>query len=240
MKTIINRANDRGSANYGWLTAKYSFSFANYYNQSNTNFGALRVLNDDVIEGGMGFGKHPHDNMEIITIPLKGALKHKDSMSNEWITLQAGEVQVMSAGAGLMHSEMNNSSEEILNLFQIWIIPNKHNVTPRYNQKKFESFERKKKLQPLVSSIDEEMDGTLKIHQDVKISRLDLDSNSSFNYTLKSKNHGVYVMVIGGEIKIDNEYLETRDAMGISDSKNFSVHATENTELLFIEVPMEF
>lgn len=240
MNKKIHRAADRGTADHGWLEANFSFSFAHYYNPENLNFGALRVLNDDIIQGGMGFGTHPHDNMEIITIPLDGALKHRDSMSNEWIPLFTGEVQVMSAGKGIQHSEMNNNPTDPLNLFQIWIMPNKQNVTPRYDQQKFEISDRKNKLQVLVSSIDEEFEGSLKIHQDAKISRIDLDDNSNFNYELKSENHGVYVMVIEGEISIDNEFLSKRDAIGIFQTNNFNISSKSNTQLLFIEVPMQF
>ncbi|NQV76977.1 MAG: pirin family protein [Lutibacter sp.] len=240
MKKIIQRANERGTADHGWLKANFSFSFAHYYNPKKVNFGALRVLNDDTIQGGMGFGTHPHDNMEIITIPLKGALKHKDSMSNKWIAIETGEVQVMSAGTGLMHSEMNNSSSELINLFQIWIIPNKSGVSPRYDQKLFDASERKNKLQRLVSSIDDNHVGNLKIHQDALISRIDLMENSEFKYILKSENHGIYLMVISGEINIENETLTKRDAIGIFQTESTLLKASKNTELLFIEVPMVF
>lgn len=240
MKKIIHKAADRGKANYGWLAANYSFSFANYYNPEKVNFGALRVLNDDTVQGGMGFGTHPHDNMEIITIPLKGSLKHKDSMGNKWIAIETGEVQVMSAGSGLRHSEMNNSPSEDINLFQIWIFPDKHDVEPRYDQQKFDAAERKNKLQILVSSIDDDVKYTLKIHQDALISSIDLDENSEFNYTLKSENHGLYVMVVEGEINIDNEILGKRDAMGISETKSINIKSESASELLFIEVPMQF
>lgn len=238
MKTKVFKANERGTADHGWLKANFSFSFAHYYNPEKINFGALRVLNDDIIKGGMGFGTHPHDNMEIITIPLKGSLKHRDSMSNKWIPIFAGEVQVMSAGTGVQHSEMNNHPSEEINLFQIWIIPNKQNVTPRYNQKKFDPKERQNKLQILVSSMDEKHDTTLKINQDVKISRIDLSENNEFNYKLKSESHGVYVMVIEGETLIENENLKKRDAIGIYNSSNFLIKAKKNSALLFIEVPM--
>ena len=240
MKTILYKSSDRGTANYGWLQANYSFSFANYYNPEKLNFGALRVLNDDVIDGGMGFGAHPHDNMEIITIPLKGSLKHRDSMSNAWISLHTGEVQVMSAGTGIQHSEMNNHPNEAVNLFQIWVIPNKENVVPRYNQKAFDTIDRKNKIQTLVTSIDAADSNSLKIHQDVKISRIDMDENTSFEYHLKSENHGVYFMVINGDIKVENDILEKRDAMGVSQTKSILINATKNTELLFIEVPIQF
>jgi quercetin 2,3-dioxygenase len=240
MKKIIQRANERGTADHGWLKANFSFSFSHYYNPEKVNFGALRVLNDDIIQAGMGFGTHPHNNMEIITIPLKGSLKHRDSMSNEWISLHTGEVQIMSAGNGLMHSEMNNSQKNEVNLFQIWILPNKQEVTPRYDQKKFNSLERKNKLQILVSSIDEEFEGTLKIHQDAQISRIDLEGNSNFNYTLKSENHGVYIMIIKGEININNDIFNRRDAIGISQTENIYIKANSTSEILFIEVPMQF
>ncbi|WP_372794712.1 pirin family protein [Lutibacter sp.] len=240
MKKIIHRANDRGTADHGWLKANFSFSFAHYYNPEKVNFGALRVLNDDIINSGMGFGTHPHDNMEIITIPLEGALKHKDSMSNKWIVIETGEVQVMSAGTGLLHSEMNNSSSEPINLFQIWIIPNKSGVLPRYDQQKFDASERKNKLQLLVSSIDDDNEGNLKIHQDALISRIDLMENSEFKYILKSENHGIYVMVISGEINIENKTLTKRDAIGVFQTESTLLKALKNTELLFIEVPMLF
>lgn len=241
MRKIIQRAHERGTANHGWLKANFSFSFANYYNPERVSFGALRVLNDDTIEPAMGFGKHPHDNMEIITIPLKGALKHRDSMSDKWLTLETGEVQIMSAGSGLMHSEMNNSTTEDLNLFQIWIVPNKNEVTPRYDQKKFDASARNNKLQILVLSIDKnEANESLKIHQDAQISRIDLSENTGFNYHIKSKNHGVFVMVITGEIIIENEVLTKRDTVEISQTKIINLKAKKNSELLFIEVPMLF
>lgn len=240
MNKQIHRAKDRGRASYGWLEANYSFSFANYYDPENIHFGALRVLNDDIIQGGMGFGEHPHDNMEIITIPLKGTIKHKDSMSNKWITLNTGEVQVMSAGSGLLHSEMNNDLNEEVNLFQIWIMTDKQNVAPRYDQRKFNVIERKNKLQTLVSSIDNGIENTLKIHQNALISRIDLDDNSEFIYKIKSENHGVYLMLIEGEINVKNEVLNKRDAIKISDTENVSMIANEASQLLFIEVPMEF
>ncbi|MDX1829112.1 MAG: pirin family protein [Lutibacter sp.] len=240
MKKSIVKANDRGTADYGWLKAKYSFSFANYYNPQHVNFGALRVLNDDIIEKGMGFGTHPHDNMEIITIPLQGSLKHKDSMSNTWIPIQTGEVQVMSAGKGIQHSEMNNSTTEKINLFQIWIIPNEQGVEPRYDQKKFDVLERKNKLQVLVTSINSDHSGSLKIHQEAKISRIDLDANSSFEYNLISESNGVFIMNIAGSIEIDNEILNDRDAIKIEQVGKFQINTKKDSQLLFIEVPMIF
>lgn len=240
MKTKIFRAEERGHADYEWLQANYSFSFANYMDPNKQNFGALRVLNDDVIKGGTGFGEHPHQNMEIITIPLQGALKHKDSMSNTWITLGTGEVQVMSAGTGIMHSERNNSAQESINLFQIWIIPNKMGVTPAYDQMKFDAAERKNKLQTLVSSYADDSENYLKIHQDASISRIDLDKGNSFDYRLKSSNHGVYLVLISGELRINEIELKRRDAIGLWQGEHFSVEAREASEILLIEVPMVF
>ena len=240
MKIIEYKAADRGYANYDWLQANYSFSFANYYNPGKENFGALRVLNDDVIQGGMGFGEHPHDNMEIITIPLQGALKHKDSMSEKWIPLETGEVQVMSAGTGVIHSERNNSATDFINLFQIWVIPNKMGVQPAYDQKKFDISDRKDKLQTLVTSYNDKEVDSLKINQDAKISRIDLSKNKEFTYDLKSDNHGVYVMLISGEITIEDKKLEKRDAIGIYTTTNFTLISKQNSEILFIEVPMNF
>ena len=238
MKKIIHRADSRGFANHGWLQAAHSFSFANFYDAEKIHFGALRVLNDDLIAPKMGFGTHPHDNMEIITIPLKGVLKHRDSMHNEWQAVNAGEVQVMSAGTGVSHSEINGSQDEHLSLFQIWIIPYEKDVTPRYDQKKFDAKGRKNKLQILVSAIDDKDTDSLKIHQNALISRLDLDQDKTFKYVLKSKHHGVYIMNIHGKINIDNENLDSRDAIGISDTSDLIIKAEENSALLLIEVPM--
>ena len=240
MKIIEYKAKDRGYANYEWLQANYSFSFANYYNPEKENFGALRVLNDDVIHGGTGFGEHPHDNMEIITIPLQGSLKHKDSMSEKWIPLETGEVQVMTAGTGVMHSERNNSSTDYINLFQIWIIPDKKGVEPVYDQMKFEVGDRINKLQTVVSSYRDTEDRSLKIHQDARISRIDLRKDNKFRYTLRSNDHGVYLMLISGEIRVQKYLLNSRDALGISNISDFTINAIQDAEVLLIEVPMVF
>ncbi|MAB47890.1 MAG: hypothetical protein CMC05_04590 [Flavobacteriaceae bacterium] len=238
MKTIIHKAEDRGFANHGWLQANHSFSFASWYNPEKVHFGALRVLNDDIIAPKMGFGTHPHDNMEIITIPLKGVLKHRDNMGDDWIPVVPGEVQVMSAGTGVQHSEINGSVDEYLSLFQIWIIPEERSVKPRYDQKTFSEADRKGKLQTLVTSFKDEDENSLKIHQDAKLSRIDLKEGESFTYALKSKDHGVYVMTISGGVSISDFNLNSRDAIGISETSDFEINATENSELLFIEVPM--
>ena len=238
MKTILHKAETRGFANHGWLQANHSFSFAGWYNPERIHYGALRVLNDDIIAPKMGFGTHPHDNMEIITIPLKGVLKHRDNMHDEWQQVLPGEVQVMSAGTGVQHSEINGSVDEYLSLFQIWIIPEKQNVQPRYDQKHFDANERKGKLQTLVTSFNDLDQNSLKVNQDVKLSRIDLDKGEKFNYKLKSDSHGVYIMNISGEIEASNKKLENRDALGISGTQDFTLNSNESSEVLFIEVPM--
>jgi len=240
MTLIFHSAASRGFANHGWLQANHSFSFANFYDSKKMNFGALRVLNDDLIAPSMGFGTHPHDNMEIITIPLSGVLKHKDSMGNSWEEVKAGEVQVMSAGIGIYHSEINGSASESLSLFQIWIVPNQKNVTPRYDQRFFEP-SQDGELQILVTSMDDaSTDSSLKIHQDAQISRINLSANSSFTYSLKSPNHGVYVMQVFGASKIESTELNARDAVGISEVDSFKLDVSEDSQLLFIEVPITF
>lgn len=238
MKTILHKAEDRGHANHGWLQANHSFSFANYFDRDKMQFGALRVLNDDNIAPKMGFGTHPHDNMEIITIPLSGILKHRDNMGQDWQPVLSGEVQVMSAGTGVQHSEINGSVEEALNLFQIWIIPNERNVAPRYDQKAFDPEDRKNKLQTLVTCVTNQHEGSLKIHQDAVLSRIDLSKGTSFDYQLQSSNHGVYVMTIQGALQIGDNILQKRDALGVLETEKFSIKASEDAEILFIEVPM--
>ncbi len=239
MKTIIHSANTRGFVDHGWLQANHSFSFANFFDKDRIQFGALRVLNDDVIAPKMGFGSHPHDNMEIITIPLSGSLKHRDNMKGEWQSIEAGEVQIMSAGTGVIHSEMNGSNDKHLKLFQIWIIPNKRNVTPRYDQMLFSKAERQNQLQTVVSSIDNPIEGSLVIHQDAKISRLDLSSGTSFEYKINGPHQGVYIVTIQGSITVENETLKQRDAIGISSTNKFKITSNENSELLLIEVPLK-
>ena len=238
MKTIVHKADSRGFANHGWLQANHSFSFASWYQPDKVHFGALRVLNDDIIAPKMGFGTHPHDNMEIITIPLKGVLKHRDNMKDDWQEVRPGEVQVMSAGTGVQHSEINGSVDEYLSLFQIWIIPEQRSVEPRYDQKEFKEENRKGKLQTLVTSFKDNNEDSLKIHQDAKLSRIDLSEGETFTYNLMSKDHGVYVMNISGESEINSEVLESRDALGISETDRFNILSKTYSELLFIEVPM--
>lgn len=235
MKKTIQRAEERGRADYGWLQANYYFSFAQYYHPGKIHFGMLRVLNDDFIAGGGAFPPHPHDNMEIVTIPLSGAVKHEDSTGGKGLIL-AGDVQVMSAGSGVRHSEANGSSSELLNLFQIWIFPKEKNVVPRYEQRSFDKAESINQWQILVSPRPE--DNGLFIHQDARFSMTRLSKGNSLEYKNGFAGNGVYLIVVDGDITIDGDRLLKRDAMGIHETDQFMIHAQEDAELLAIEVPM--
>ena len=233
MKTIIHRSDSRGSFNHGWLQAKHSFSFGRWYDPQKVNFGALRVLNDDIIQPSTGFGLHPHDNMEIISVILDGAIKHADSMGHEQV-IKENEVQVMSAGTGIFHSEHNASSSDELNLLQIWIMPNKKNIEPVYDQKYFDVTGAQNKWQVLVSG-----DGTapLTIQQNAFISRSFLSAGKEIQYSVHNGSFGTYLFVIKGEIEIDKNKLYERDAIGIIDSGEFKVKATADSQLICIEIP---
>jgi len=233
MKTILHKAESRGHASYGWLDTHYTFSFAEYYDPARVHFGMLRVLNDDRIDGGEGFGRHPHDNMEIVTIILGGELEHKDSMGNTFI-MRPNDVQVMSAGTGIFHSEYNHLPDQPLTLLQIWVYPDKKNITPRYDQKNFLPGDRKNKLQWLVSSDNE---GALKINQDAYFSRISLDEGKTFEYTLKKKESGVYLFLLEGSLKMNSIQMEKRDGLGIWDAETLPVTTLKESELLIIEVP---
>ncbi|MFN8285329.1 MAG: pirin family protein [Chitinophagales bacterium] len=235
MKTVLHRADDRGQADYGWLKARYYFSFANHYDASKVHFGLLRVLNDDRVAPGQGFGTHPHDNMEIITIPLKGVISHKDSMGSSG-NIKAGDVQIMSAGSGVTHSEFNGSATEELNLFQIWIFPKERNIKPRYDQRTYTVDERKGKFQLLVSPGKEE--GTLWINQDAWLSMGNFTAGETANYKLHSPKNGVYMVVVNGEVEVAGQKLGDRDALGIYDTGEIEVKVNKDTELLLIDVPM--
>jgi len=233
MKTIYHSADSRGHAKHGWLNAKHSFSFANFYNPEKIQFGTLRVLNDDTIAAGEGFGTHPHDNMEIITIPLSGDLEHKDNMGNSGV-IRKGEIQVMSAGTGIQHSEFNHNQEKDLKLLQIWVFPNQRGVEPRYDQIKLP--EKENELVQIVSpSRDDE--GTW-IHQDAWFHLGNLKKGWQGTYQFKGKNHGVYAFLIDGTVQIEDQELQKRDALGISESKEFKITASEDSTLLLMEVPM--
>ncbi len=234
-KAIFHAADKRGHANHGWLNAHHSFSFANWYDPNKVHFGALRVLNDDIVAGGEGFGRHPHDNMEIITIVLDGKLEHKDSMGHTQQIIP-NEVQVMSAGSGVTHSEYNPDPEKAANLLQTWIFPDKKGVQPRYDQKMFDPQERLNKMQTLVSSIDNNDEG-LKIHQDAWIYRTTLEPGKSLAHQLHS-GHGAYIFVIDGNVNIGTQAMGKRDALGISEAEDFEISATTTSDVLIFEVPM--
>lgn len=233
---IYHPADQRGHADHGWLNANHSFSFAGFYDPSKIHFGALRVLNDDIVSEGMGFGKHPHDNMEIITVVLEGALEHKDSMGHTQAILP-NEVQVMSAGTGVFHSEYNHNRDQKVNLLQLWIFPNKKNVKPRYDQKLFAPEERMNQLQPLVSPITNE-DAGLKINQDAWIYRTSLKAGQTLEHNLHSDTNGVYAFVIDGSAEVNGQLLNKRDAAGISETDVVKLAATTDSDILLVEVPM--
>ena len=233
---LIHKAATRGHADHGWLRTNHTFSFADYYNPERVHFGALRVLNDDYIAGGMGFGTHPHDNMEIITIPLEGDLEHKDSMGNGTV-IKHGDVQVMSAGTGITHSEYNHNKTKPVTLLQIWIFTNKRNVTPRYDQITLNVNERRNKLQQILSPNSD--DEGVWIHQDAWFHIGRFDQNFETTYTWKKQGNGVYVFVIKGNITVNGTALNERDGSGIWNTDSMSIQANSaDAELLIIEVPM--
>ncbi|MBO3116844.1 pirin family protein [Winogradskyella sp. DF17] len=237
MKTIFHKADTRGYANHGWLKSHHTFSFAGYQNPERMNFGMLRVLNDDIVQPKMGFGTHPHQNMEIISIPLKGALSHKDSMGNKR-AIEVGEVQVMSAGTGLTHSEFNDSKTEEVNFLQLWIIPEEMSVKPNYEQRQFPVEERKNQLQTVVAPKNKLEGDALPISQQAYIFRTDLDAGKSVKQDLKSLGNGVYIFVVDGKIEINGNILESRDAVGVSEAEFIEINAKEASEIICIEVPM--
>jgi redox-sensitive bicupin YhaK (pirin superfamily) len=235
MKTILFKAKDRGSADYGWLKPNYYFSFSQYHNPEKVHFGLLRVLNDDFIAGGGSFPTHPHDNMEIVTIPFTGALKHKDSSGGEGV-INAGDVQIMSAGSGIQHSESNASATESVTLFQVWVFPKERNITPRYDQRTFDITDRNNQWQIVISPNKE--DNGLWINQDARFALTNLEAGKSITYTNAFKGNGVFLVAINGSVKVGDVELNKRDAVGISDTDSFTVTASENAELLAIEIPM--
>ncbi|MDF2457077.1 MAG: pirin family protein [Cytophagaceae bacterium] len=234
--TVFHKADTRGHANHGWLDSHHTFSFANYYNPERMSFGVLRVLNDDRVDPGMGFGKHPHDNMEIISIALEGDLEHKDSMGNTAV-IKKGDIQVMSAGTGIYHSEYNRNQDQLTKFLQIWVFPNKKNVTPRYDQISLNPADRHNKLQQVLSpSADDE---GVWIHQDAWFHRGDLDQGIEVDYKIKKQGNGVYAFILSGDVEINGHALATRDGLGIWDIENLHLKATSKTEILLMEVPMK-
>ncbi len=234
--TVLHKANTRGVASHGWLESRHTFSFANYNNPERMHFGVLRVLNDDKVDPGMGFGTHPHDNMEIISIPLEGDLEHKDSMGNTTV-IKNGDIQIMSAGTGVFHSEYNKNKDKLVKFLQIWVYPNKKNVTPRYDQITLDKNERKNKFQQIISPNPD--DEGVWIQQDAWFHLGDFDKGITTDYKIKKSGNGVYVFVLKGEVAIEDQKLETRDGFGIWDTNQFTITAnTEDTEILLMEVPM--
>lgn len=234
---ILHKANTRGEANHGWLHSFHSFSFASYYNPERMNFGVLRVLNDDTVSGGMGFGTHPHDNMEIISIPLEGDLEHKDSMGNTTV-IRNGDIQVMSAGTGIQHSEYNKNQNETVKFLQIWVFPNKRNVTPRYDQITLDKNDRHNKLQQILSPNPE--DEGVWIHQDAWFHMGDFENGKTATYTIKKSGNGVYAFVLNGQFTINNTNLDRRDGLGLSGLDTIEIVATsDDASILLMEVPMQ-
>jgi redox-sensitive bicupin YhaK (pirin superfamily) len=235
MKKIIHKSNSRGYFDYGWLKTNHTFSFNNYYDPERVNFGMLRVLNDDFVSAGEGFGSHPHNDMEIVSIPLSGELAHKDSTGTEEV-IYPNDVQVMSAGTGIIHSEYNHSSDEETNFLQLWIFPDKKGHKPRYNQRSFNPEERKNNFQFIVTP--EKTDGNLWLNQDAYLSRVDLDKGKSLTYKIHNKGNGTYLFLIDGKIKVADETLSKRDGIGIYESDEFDITGENNSQILIIEVPM--
>ncbi|HMX79474.1 MAG TPA: pirin family protein [Ferruginibacter sp.] len=235
MTTKLYRAADRGTADYGWLKPNYYFSFAQYWDPQKVHFGLLRVLNDDFVAGGGGFPTHPHDNMEIVTIPLTGALQHKDSTGGQGV-IKAGDVQIMSAGTGVQHSEFNDSKTDPVTLFQVWVFPKVKNIKPRYDQRSFDTADRKNQWQLVVSPL--ETDNALWINQDARFALASLDAGKELRYTTAFKGNGIFLVVVNGSVEVNGQVLNKRDAAGIAETDSFTVTATESAELLAIEVPM--
>ncbi len=236
MTAILHKANTRGHANHGWLNSYHTFSFANYHNPERIHFGVLRVLNDDSVDADMGFGKHPHDNMEIISIPLSGDLAHEDSMGHKEIIKQ-GDVQVMSAGTGVFHSEFNPNGDKASQFLQIWLFPNKKNVAPRYGQQTFDVKDRHNKWQNIINPNPES--GVLWLHQDAWFNMGNFDAGKETTYTLNNPQNGLYVFVLEGAMEVNGQPLERRDGLGITDSAEVSFKFTEDAQVLLMEVPMQ-
>lgn len=235
MKKIFHQADKRGHVNFGWLDSHHSFSFGHFYDADKMNFGMLRVLNDDIITGGAGFGTHPHDNMEIVSIPLSGALEHKDSTGTQSV-IHENDVQIMSAGTGLSHSEYNHFKDKTTNFLQVWIMPKKRNIEPRYDQKTFDPINRINQIQTVVAPNDDE---AVWINQDCWFSLCTLKEGNTVDYKLKKTGNGVYVFLIEGNVTIAQQELNRRDALGIWEVENFECNANADSEILIIEIPLK-
>jgi len=232
---ITHSSDSRGLADHGWLKSRHTFSFADYYNPQRMGFGALRVINDDSVAPGMGFGSHPHRDMEIISIPLEGSLKHQDSEGNSTI-IKKGEVQIMSAGTGIVHSEYNASSSEAVKFLQIWVLPEKRSIKPRYGQKDFSHTDKTNKVITVVSP--DGRDGSLVINQNAFFSLTEIETGKEVTYEKKSEGNGVYIFVLNGEIEVEGKELSTRDGLGIEDFSSLNLSAKAHAEVLLMEVPV--
>ena len=235
MDKVIHQANERGYSNHGWLKSYHSFSFANYVNPNKTHFGALRVLNDDTVDIGRGFGMHPHQNMEIISIPLAGDLEHQDNMGNRSV-IQKGDVQVMSAGTGILHSEYNKNQDQEVQFLQIWVIPNQNNVAPRYDQISTSSLKKRNQLYQILSPTP--ADNGVWIYQDAWFHVGDFDKDQTQTYEIKKAGNGVYTFVIKGGVKISGENLGLRDAIRIWDTHAIQISGENDSRILIIDAPM--
>jgi redox-sensitive bicupin YhaK (pirin superfamily) len=236
MKTIIHKASDRGAKQISWLKSYHSFSFGDYQDPNKMSFGLLRVLNDDYVEPGMGFGMHGHENMEIVSIPLYGSLNHQDSMGNDAV-IKTGDVQIMSAGTGIRHAEFNGSKSEAVKFLQIWVFPKQYNIAPRYAQKSFKEADKHNQFLTVVSP-DQENEQAVWINQDAWFSLANLDAGKELEYKLNGKHTGVYVFVLQGQLGVAEQVLDNRDAIGVYDTTSVSLKAHLDTKLLVIEVPM--
>ncbi len=237
MKTILHKSTTRGHANHGWLNSFHTFSFAGYYDPQRIHFGALRVLNDDTVAGGQGFGTHPHDNMEIVSIPLSGSLRHKDSMGNTTV-ISEGEVQVMSAGTGVYHSEHNNSATDEVRFLQIWVFPETKNVTPRYDQITLKDIAKHNSFYQILSPNPD--DEGVWVHQQAWFHLGSFDKGVSSEYSLKKEDNGLYVFVLEGELEVGGQLLSRRDGMGITETSQVDFKVTADTRILLMEVPMQW
>lgn len=235
MKTVLHKANTRGQANFGWLNSYHSFSFGHYHNPERIHFGALRVLNDDTVKAGMGFDKHPHDNMEIVSIPLSGDLHHKDSTGRDKIIRQ-GDVQIMSAGSGITHSEMNANKDKEVKFLQIWVFPKERDIEPRYDQKTFRHEDRINRIHTVVAPDDEQ---AILINQDAWFSLADLTKATVTEYKIHKEGNGVYVFVLKGNVTVNDQALETRDGLGVYETDKLNIKADTDAEILLIDIPMQ-
>lgn len=235
MRTELHRADSRGRSKLDWLQARHTFSFADYRDENRVRFGLLRVINDDLIQPGGGFGMHPHANMEIVTIPLSGALRHEDSMGNTQ-EIRAGEVQIMSAGSGLLHSEFNASHTESANILQIWVFPKLRDIAPRYDQKTFSADERQNRLQNIVSP--DAADGSVSINQDAWFWRGDFDAGERFSYRPRQVENGIYLFVIDGSVRVGDANLNARDGLAFAEPGSLEVTINESSQLIVMDVPI--